>query len=84
MESEEGFVLLSGQGWLVTSTDGRDYHIQELKREELTLVEQAERHAILLAENSSALIVENLDMSNSVNEEMDSALKEEILKKIGF
>ncbi|MCQ4773080.1 hypothetical protein NE634_04780 [Lacrimispora saccharolytica] len=29
-------------------------------------------------------IVENLDMSNSVNEEMDSALKEEILKKIGF
>ena len=82
--AEEGFVLLSGQGWLVTSTDGRDYHIQELKNEELTLVEQAERHAILLAENSSALIVENLDMSNSVNEEMDPALKEEILKKIGF
>ena len=84
MESEEGFVLLTGQGWLVTSSDGRDYHIQELKNEELTLVEQAERHAILLAENSSALIVENLDMSNSVNEEMDPAMKEEILKKIGF
>ena len=68
----------------MTSSDGRDYHIQELKNEELTLVEQAERHAILLAENSSALIVENLDMSNSVNEEIDPALKEEILKKIGF
>ena len=45
MESEEGFVLLAGQGWLVTSTDGRDYHIEALKKEELTLVEQAERHA---------------------------------------
>lgn len=84
MDSEEGFVLLQGRGWLVTSSDGKDYHIEELKKEELTLVEQAERHAILLDENSSALIVENLDMSNSVNEKMDEAMKEEILKKIGF
>lgn len=84
MESEEGFVLLQGKGWLVTSTDGKDYHIEELKKEELTLVEQAERHAILLDENSSALIVENLDMTNSVNEEMDASIKEEILKKIGI
>lgn len=82
MDSEEGFVLLEGRGWLATSTDGKDFHIQELKHMELTLVEQAERHAILLEEGGRALIVENLDMSNSVNEEMDPELRGKMLAQI--
>ena len=80
LDSEEAFLLLSGEGYLVTSKAGKDYHITPLKKGEICLVETGERHAILLSEDGRALIVENQDMSNSVTEPIDDELRKEILE----
>lgn len=84
LDSEEAFLLLTGEGYLITSKEGRDYQIAPLKAGEVCLVEPGERHAILLSEGSRALIVENQDMSNSVSEPIDDDIRKEILEKGGF
>lgn len=83
--SEEAFLLLSGKGWLVTSREGKDpedYQIHELSIDKLCVVEQAERHAIILTPGSQALIVENEDMSVSRTEPVTEAVKSAVDEKI--
>ncbi|MGN0353594.1 MAG: hypothetical protein ACI4EI_00795 [Muricoprocola sp.] len=82
LDSQEAFLLLKGKGWLATCDEAGNYAVTELSQTEILIVEKAERHAILLAEGSSALIVENQDMSNSVNEAMKPEVIEAILAKV--
>lgn len=79
--SEEAFLLLEGRGWLVTSEEGRDagdYGIRELVCGQMRVIEQAERHAIILKPGSRVLIAENLDMSQSRSE----PIAEEVVRKV--
>lgn len=79
--SEEAFILLSGKGWLVTSREGKsaeDYRVWELAQGKLCVVEQAERHAIILSPGSQVLIVENEDMSASHTEPVHEAVIEAV------
>lgn len=84
--SEEGFVLIKGQAWLITVVEGlkeEDFQVQTLQMNQLYLVEQGERHAILLKEGSSVLIMENLDMSQSRTEPICESVIAAVRKSCG-
>lgn len=84
LDSEEGFVLLKGKAWLVLTTDDQESHweICPLEKEQLYLVQQGERHAIVLKEDSEVLIIENRDMSQSCNMEISQEVQETVRKEI--
>ena len=55
----------------MTSREGQqaeDYAIRKLSETEMCVVEQGERHAVILKPGSRVLVVENRDMSNSRTE----------------
>lgn len=84
--SEEAFVLIKGQAWLIIVAEGKkeeDFQIQSLQMNQLYLVEQGERHAILLKEDSSVLIMENLDMSQSRSEPICKSVIAAVRKSCG-
>ncbi|HIU75695.1 MAG TPA: hypothetical protein IAC62_07430 [Candidatus Pelethocola excrementipullorum] len=83
--SEEAFVLMMGQAWLITAVEGKredDFQIHPLQMHQVYLVEQGERHAILLKEDSSVLIMENLDMNKSRNESICESIVEAVRKVV--
>lgn len=73
VESDEAFVLVKGKAVLATAgtlEEPMPAMMEEIRQGILYVVQQGERHAIALAEDTAVLIIENRDMSNFVEAEM--------------
>lgn len=71
VDSEEAFVLLSGEAILTIKDDKEQVRIIKMDPLKKYVVAMAERHAIVLKENAKVLIIENRDMSKFETEAID-------------
>ena len=71
VDSEEAFVLLSGEAILAIKDDKEQVRIIKMNSLKKYVVAMAERHAIVLKENAKVLIMENRDMSKFETEAID-------------
>lgn len=87
METDEVFVLLKGQAYLIVGDDNEKMlDVRLIKMEECTIynIKQNVWHHIIMSEDCSVLIVEEADTSleNSEYFEIDQAVKYELVNKI--
>lgn len=78
LDSEEAFVLVSGDVWLFERDEQGMVTARKLQPATVYLVETGVRHAIVLREGASVLIAENRDMDNSVTEPMKPEERQEL------
>lgn len=81
--SEEAFVILQGEGFLVIASDrdGEHFQVYPLKFMRLFVVGCAEYHALLLRKGASVLIIENKDMTNSESVVIKPGVIAEVFKE---
>lgn len=86
-DSEEAFILLNGAAWLVLpEADAKSdtgFLVFPLEKQQIYLVRQGERHAIILDEKSDVLIIENRDMSLTCSEPVGEDVVEAVRRMIG-
>lgn len=84
-DSQEAFILLEGEAWLVLSEvgeDPKDYQLHRLEKESVFVVQKKEYHSIILVPDSQVLIMENLDMSNSGKKPVDPKVIQAVKKSL--
>ena len=83
-ESQEAFILLDGEAWLVLpeEEDAKDYQLHRLEKKNVFVVQKKEYHSIILAPDSRVLIMENLDMSDSGKKPVDPKVIQAVRERL--